>query len=102
MIELQNILGAYGVEAARVVGKTPAVFSGARGHEINLWLEDNPNVTKFVVLDDDEDVLGTNLQNGKGHIFLTTPEDGLLFKQAKQIAKIFRGEAELKYKVEAK
>jgi hypothetical protein len=92
MMELQNILGAYGVEAARVIGKTPSVFSGARGHEINLWLEDNPNVTKFVVLDDDEDVLGTNLQDGKGHIFITTAEDGLLFKQAKQIAKIFRGE----------
>lgn len=92
MVELQNILNAYGVEAARIIGKTPSVLSGARGHEINLWLEENPNVTKFVVIDDDSDVLGVNLQDGKGHIFMTTADDGLLFKQAKQIVKVFRGE----------
>ena len=90
MVELQNILNSYGVEAARIIGKTPKKLSSSRASEINMWLNDNPNVTKFVVLDDDEDVLG--VKDPRGHIFITTPEDGLLFKQAKQIAKLFRGE----------
>lgn len=92
LVELQNILGAYGVEAARVIDKTPSVLSGHRGHEINLWLTDNPNVTKFVILDDDGDAGGAVIDNPKGHFFQTSWEDGLLNKQAKQIAKVFRGE----------
>lgn len=88
--ELRNILNAYGVNGTRVIATTPSVLSGDRAHEINLWLEDNPNVTKFVVLDDDDSVL--TVKDPRGHIFMTTPEDGFLFKQAKAIAKLFRGE----------
>ena len=88
--QLRDILSAYGITGTAVIGKTPSVLSGDRGHEINLWLADNPNVTKFVVIDDDNDVL--NVKDPRGHIFITTPEDGLLFKQAKAIAKLFRGE----------
>jgi hypothetical protein len=96
LVELQNILNSYGVEAARVAGKTPATLSGHRGHEIRLWLDDNPNVTQYVIIDDDGDAI-TALNHGeegtdqKGHFFETTPEDGLLFKHAQAIAKIFRG-----------
>ena len=86
------------VNGSRIIGKTPSVFSGHRGHEIKLWLEDNPNVTQYVIIDDDDDAI-TALYNeaGKeddkrGHFFQTTPEDGLLYKQAKAIAKLFRGE----------
>jgi len=88
MEKIKNILNSYGVNPSRILDKTPAVFSGDRAHEINLWLQDHPNVTKFVILDDDSDVL--NMKDPRGHIFQTTPEDGLLFKQAKQIAKLFR------------
>lgn len=87
--ELRNFLGGRFVNGAKVIGKTPAVFSGDRGHEINLWLEDNPNVTKYVIIDDDESA-ATAVKPGIGHFFQTTPEDGLLFKQAKAIAKLFR------------
>ena len=51
--QLRDILSAYGITGTAVIGKTPSVLSGDRGHEINLWLADNPNVTKFVVIDDD-------------------------------------------------
>lgn len=98
MVDLQNILNNYGVEAARVIGKTPMVFSGHRGHEIKLWLDENPNVTQYVIIDDDDDA-GTALflkegqeHDERGHFFQTTPEDGLLFKQAKGIAKLLRGD----------
>lgn len=88
LVELGNILSAYGVNA-KIIGKTPATMSSDRGHEINMWLQDNPNVTKFVILDDDYTAGGAVVKD-KGHFFQTTPEDGLLFKQAKAIAKLFR------------
>jgi HAD domain in Swiss Army Knife RNA repair proteins len=87
MQELKNILNSYGVDPSRVIDKTPAVFSRDRAHEINLWLEKHPNLTIGVILDDDNDVL--NVKDKRCHVFQTTPEDGLLFKQAKQIAKLF-------------
>jgi hypothetical protein len=97
MEELRNFLNGRFVNGSRIIGKTPSVFSGHRGHEIKLWLEDNPNVTQYVIIDDDDDAI-TALYNeaGKeddkrGHFFQTTPEDGLLYKQAKAIAKLFRG-----------
>lgn len=98
LVELGNILNSYGI-TAKVIGKTPVTLTGNRGHEINLWLEDNPNVTKFVIIDDDSDA-GT-VNDPRGHFFQTTWKDGLLFKQAEQIAKLFRGE-EVKYKTEVK
>lgn len=88
MQELKNILGSYGIDPNRVIDKTPSVFSADRAHEINLWLEENPHVTLAVILDDDESVLGVT--DSRCKVFLTTPEDGLLFKQAKAVAKLFR------------
>lgn len=91
LVELQNILNAYGVEAARVIGKTPAVMSRDRAHEIGMWLEDNPNVTKFAVLDDDSDVKALNVIPNS-LVMQTSFEDGLLLSQAKKVARFFRGE----------
>jgi HAD domain in Swiss Army Knife RNA repair proteins len=87
MQELRNILNSYGVDPNRVIDKTPAVFSGDRAHEINLWLEDHPNLTVGVILDDDSDVL--NVTDKRCHVFQTSTDDGLLLKQAKQVAKLF-------------
>lgn len=89
MQELKNILNSYGVNPSRVLDKTPRTMGGHRGQEIRLWLEEHPNVTKYVVIDDDDNVMSLE-GDDKGHIFLTTWEDGLLFTQAKQIAKLFR------------
>lgn len=88
MQELKNILNSYGVNPSRVWDKTPAVFSGDRAQEINLWLEEHPGDHLVVILDDSNDVL--NVKDLRCHVFQTTSEDGLLFKQAKQIAKLFR------------
>lgn len=91
LMELKNILDSYGVKA-NIIGKTPVSFSGHRGREITSWLEDNPQVTKFVVLDDDGDAGAAVLDDKRGHFFQTSWEDGLLNKQAKSIAKLFRDE----------
>lgn len=88
LVELDNILHSYGVHNARILGFTPAKMSSSRASEIRMFLDEHPNITKFVVIDDNESVLG--VEDPRGHIFLTDPSDGLLFKQARQIAKIFR------------
>lgn len=53
--ELKAKLAEYGVDASRVIDITPSTFSRHRGREIGMWLEEHPEVTKFVVLDDDRD-----------------------------------------------
>jgi len=92
-VEMQNILNNYGVEAARIIGYTPRTMSGDRAHEINLSLEEWPNITKFVILDDDPDVL--NVKDPRGHVFMTDSQDGLLLKQARQIIKLFKEVADV-------
>lgn len=37
--------------------KTPIIEPGHRGKEIKLWLDEHPDVTEFVILDDDNDIL---------------------------------------------
>lgn len=100
MQELKNILNSYGVDPSRVIDFTPAVFSGDRGHEIKLWLEDHPNVEQYVILDDDPTAINglnkydektdTVVKNEKGHFFQTTWDDGLSFSVALKVLKIFR------------
>lgn len=34
---------------------TPSIRTGFRGDEINLWLADHPEVTKYAILDDESD-----------------------------------------------
>lgn len=87
LVQLGNILNSYGV-TGKIIGKTPSVMSGDRAHEIKLWLEEMPTDTRVVILDDDSDVLG--VKDPRCHIFQTSAKDGLLFKQAEQIAKLFR------------
>lgn len=95
--KLKNILNSYGVDPSKVIGVTPSIFSGNRGREIRMWLDEHPNVEQYVILDDDNDAFGAlSLADGttdpKGHFFQTTWQDGLLFKQSDLIAKLFRGE----------
>jgi len=35
----------------------------SRGHEINDWLDHHPEVTNYVIIDDDRDILGSQLEN---------------------------------------
>lgn len=36
---------------------TPVIQPGHRGKEIKLWLDSHPDITDFLILDDDEDIL---------------------------------------------
>lgn len=48
-------------------------YSGIRGEEIQDWLDRHPEVTKYAILDDDSDMLETQLPN----FFQTTWETGI-------------------------
>lgn len=57
---LKEKLEEYGIDSSRVIGKTPRIFRGfnsaERGHEISEWLEEHPEVTDYVILDDNSDM----------------------------------------------
>lgn len=50
---LKKKLNSYGVDSTKVIGITPSSFR-SRGYEIDQWLKDHPEVTSFVILDDNE------------------------------------------------
>lgn len=60
---LQKILAPAKVVANAIIDKTPAFKEGPRGNEIQDWLNRNPQVTHYVILDDDADMLDTQKPN---------------------------------------
>ena len=67
--ELQKMLTDRGY-VVEVVGATPKV-SGERRHAIRRWLEQNPHITSYVILDDEESAAMD------GRLVLTDPKVGL-------------------------
>lgn len=102
MDKLTSVLNAYGVESARVIGKTPITLSSDRGHEIRMWLEEHANVKEYVILDDDPSAANalkvydqktdSYVDDKKGHFFQTTWEDGLSLSTACKVSSLLRGE----------
>jgi hypothetical protein len=54
-------------------GITPSSGSGVRGNEIQAWLNEHPEVTRYAIVDDDADMLSSQLPN----FFKTTFEFGI-------------------------
>jgi hypothetical protein len=57
-----DIFAKYNWPDAPVISRTP-VLDTERGFEIQEWLDSHPEVTDFVILDDDSDMLDSQLQN---------------------------------------
>ena len=38
----------------RIIGQTPRSYDGNRGKEIDMWLNDRPEVDEFYIIDDDD------------------------------------------------
>jgi predicted phosphodiesterase len=56
--EFRAMFDGMGLPGDRIIGYTPMTLSGdIRGNEIQRWLNDNPGVSNFVILDDDSDML---------------------------------------------
>lgn len=60
-------------EVCAFIDVTPYMPRGIRGAEINAWLDKNPQVQRYAILDDDKDMLPDQLPN----FFDTTFEHGL-------------------------
>lgn len=57
--------------------------SETRGHEINEWMDEHPEIENFVILDDDLH----GLENHREWLVLTSIEDGMLTKHMKAVNK---------------
>ena len=67
---------------------TPDFGIRPRGEEIQDWLDRNPDVTRYAILDDDSDMLQGQMPN----FFKTTWEEGLLPEIAEAVTKHLNGE----------
>jgi hypothetical protein len=75
-----------------IIDATPFTFSERmRGVEINEWLEKHPEVTKYVIVDDDTDMLEAQKKN-----FVRVDSlEGLSYKNYKQILSIIGNEGDI-------
>lgn len=51
---LKEKLASYHIDSSRVIDITPSSMSGDRGREIGQWLYRHPEVTQYVVIDDND------------------------------------------------
>lgn len=56
-------------------------LNGIRGHEIAKWMEEHPNATDYIILDDDSDFLKHQYKN----LIRTDFENGLTYSDIKKI-----------------
>ena len=81
--EFKDYFKSLGLDSSRLIGYTPCCVSGDRGHEINLWLEEHPEVD-IVILDDNDD-----MADKKAFLVQTSGKEGLTKEKAEEIIKRF-------------
>ena len=72
--DINRIFGDYGL---KIYDKTPEI-AGDREYQIESWLDDNPEVTSFVVLDDmflNSELINDNFVRTSGFLGGLTDED---------------------------
>jgi hypothetical protein len=78
----------YGVDIVQrrivpILDTTSDSEDGIRGEEIQEWLDENPEVEKYAILDDDDDILDEQEEN----FFQTDFETGLTDETALKVIK---------------
>lgn len=87
MEAFRELFQHYGLDANRIIGKTPQRLSSERVHEIHMYLDDNKDITKWAVLDDH---VIFNLEDvDKANEFLTDSWIGLMMIDAFKIIRHF-------------
>lgn len=74
---MQKLLEKNGIkDAASKVVDITGQEQGIRGYQIQCWLDRNPSVTKFVILDDESDMgpLLSKLVKTNGYVGLTSTD----------------------------
>lgn len=83
--ELKEILTNSGLlSEIKIVGKTPWLSGQTRGEEINVYLQENKNISAFVILDDDAD-----MGDLKEHLVQTNTYVGFTYNEYLKAKKIF-------------
>lgn len=83
--QLREILSEYHVAPERVIGVTP-ILNTPRGLEIQAWLDEHPEVTQFVIVDDSAD-----MEHLLPHLVRTQWIMGLMIDKAREIIRRFNG-----------
>lgn len=84
--KFHQMFSAVGVEKDRIISTTPMHLSeGPRGREIRMWLEDHPEVKKFVIVDDTVSDMGAMMP----HVVKTSFSLGLTEEHSGEIIKKF-------------
>lgn len=60
---LAKILAPAKLVAGAIIDVTPSFRDGCRGDEIKYWLDHHPEVTDYVIIDDDADMLEDQKKN---------------------------------------
>lgn len=60
--KIQEYLSVLGIDGTRCIGWTPSLRKN-RGEEIKHWIYEHPEVTHYVIIDDNSDMLPEQLAN---------------------------------------
>src|ERR1035437_1351328 len=77
---LKEILKVHHIMADRMIGTTPICASRYRGDEIKEYLDSHPEVTEFVIIDDDSD-----MKPYMDRLVKTENRNGLTFTDAEKV-----------------
>lgn len=91
---LKKIFDINSIPSHKIIGTTPIDPSRYRGSEIEEYLYYNPEVTSFVILDDD-----TDMYPYLDRLVKTESRDGLTFSKAEQVIEMFGEKLKHKDKV---
>lgn len=96
---LRAKLASYHIDSSRVIGKTPSDWGGNRGIEIQLWLNAHPEVTHYIVIDDN--TWGIPEIHGEARFVKTTWDAGLTFDKAEEAIEKLSSKHRRKLELEA-
>lgn len=81
---LQAKLASYHIDSSRVIGATPVDHWGkSRGKEIQQWLDSHPEVTHYVIIDDND--WDITPHHGADRFVKTTWEAGMGVEHAEEL-----------------
>lgn len=86
---LRAKLDSYYVDSSRVIDKTPQTYGNDRNREIHMWLDAHPEVTHYVIVDDN---LYDGLDSNAGRFVKTTWETGLTIDKAIKMCELLSNE----------
>lgn len=86
---LQEIFKVNHLLPERMIGTTPESKEGYRGKEIETYLKAHPEVTEFVIVDDDSD-----MEPYMDRLVKTDGRNGLTWTDAEKVIEMFGGKNE--------